>query len=233
MRCDFSKEKLLEYFYAEVSDDEKSQIESHVAECPACQTELAQLGQTAGVLRRWPDEEPNLNIHFVQQKSSPWNWASSIRQKSWPKFAFGFAAGLATVLVILSLVNFDASYSDGNINVKFNLFRNMPPPPPTDPLDRAVTRREFNAWQQTSYELMQSMIDNAGSQQRYEQRLLLSQFARDLDLKRQQDLQRVGQGLEVLQLVNDDKFRRTSAALQKLMYAAYFQNSDTNRIENK
>ncbi len=232
MKCDFSKEKLLEYFYAEVSGEEKSKIETHLANCSVCQAELAQLKQTTNALRHWPDEEPNLNLHFVQQKSSLGNWAFSIRQKSWPKFALGFAAGLASVLVVLSLINFDASYSDGSVNVKFSLFRSTPTPA-ADPLDRAVTRREFNAWQQTSYELMQSMIDNAGSQQRYEQRLLLSQFARDLDFKRQRDLQRVGQGLEVLQLVNDDKFRRTSAALHKLMYAAYFQNSDTNRIENK
>ncbi|HEX9652907.1 MAG TPA: hypothetical protein VGA99_04295 [bacterium] len=235
MKCDFSKEKLLDYFYAEVTSDEKSEVETHVAGCSLCQTELAQLQQTSVVLGRWSDEDPGLNLKFVQQKSSWWTWLAPLQGRSWPKFALGFSMGLAAVLVILSLMNFEANYADGSLHVKFSLFDRTGPnsSPPLEALDQPITQREFDAWKQAAYELMQTMIDNAATQQRYEQRLLLTQVARDLDLKRQQDLQRVGQGLEVFQLVNENKFRRTNEVLQQLIYAAQVQTTDTNRIENK
>lgn len=231
MKCDFSKEKLLDFFYAELDAVQKQEVEAHLAGCSSCQAELALFRQTSRVLRRWPDEDPNLNLRFVQQKTSVWN---SLWEKLWPKFALGFAAGCASVLVVLSLLNVEANYSEGGFKVMFRLFeRSQSTSATVDPLDQPITRREFNAWQQTSYDLMQTMIDNAAAQQRYEQRLLLSQFAKDLDLKRRQDLQRLDQGLEVFQLVNENKFRRTNEVLQQLLYAAYSQTSDTNLIENK
>jgi hypothetical protein len=234
MRCDFSREKLLGHFYNEASGDESAEVAAHVASCASCRTELSQLRQTANALRRWPDEEPKLNLHFVQQKSALQNWTSSLRAKAWPKFAVAFAAGAASVLVLLSLLNMEAEYSDGSLHVKFSLFERAPVKPAlADPLEQPVTQREFNAWRQSSYELLQSIIEGAATQQRYEQRALLAEFARDLETKRRQDLQRVDQGLEVFQLVNENKFRRTNEVLQHLIYSAYSQTSDTNRIENK
>jgi hypothetical protein len=235
MKCDFSRAKLLGYFYEDVAAGEKTEIAAHLAGCACCRDELEQLRQTVRALRQWPDEEPNLRLQFVGQKTALGEWLARLRQKSWPKFAMAFAGGLACALVILALMNFEVNYSEGRFSAKFNLFQTSRSSAAAeiDPLEQPVTQREFNDWKQASYELTQRMIADAASQQRYEQRALLSQFARDLDARRREDLQRIGEGLEVFQLVNENKFRRTNEALQQLLYAAYSQNTDTNRIENK
>ncbi len=235
MNCDLSKDKLMDYLYEEVTGAEKAEIETHLAHCSVCASELAQLRQTARVLNAWPDEEPNLNLRFVQEKI---RFLESLKTKlvrGWRgrKLVAGFAAGLASALIILALLNFEASYSDGALRVKLSLFSSPQKETPLEPGALPVTQEEFQVWKQTSYELMQQMIQTAAARQRYEQNLVLSELARDLDVRRQQDLQRVGKGLEALQLVNNNQFRRTNEVLQQLIYAAQYQYSDSNYIESK
>jgi hypothetical protein len=235
MKCDLAKDKLMDYLYDEVSGAERAEIETHLANCSACASELAQLRQTARVLRAWPDEAPNLNLRFVQEKIRVLDSLKTKLAHGWRgrKLMAGFAAGLALALIILSLLNFEASYSEGTLQVKLSPFSSPQKETPPEPGALPVTQEEFQAWKQTSYELMQQMIQTAAARQRYEQNLVLSELARDLDLRRRQDLQRVGKGLEALQLVNDNQFRRTNEVLQQLLYVAQYQNSDSNYIENK
>ncbi|MFQ5824700.1 MAG: anti-sigma factor family protein [bacterium] len=237
MKCEISKEKLIGYFYQDLDSVEIADLEAHLTKCTACQKELAQLAQTTKILSTWPDEEPNLNMVFVQEKTSYWdslipNWLRGI---GWRRFTVGLTISFASILIILALSNFEAKYTQGNFDVKLSL---LPRPSAefstsSDPLAAPVKQQEFTEWKQQSMQLIQEMIHTAEARQRRELELVLAQFARDMDLQRRQDLRLVGKGLEGFQLSNENRFRRTNEILQQLIRVAQYQSSQPNPIQNK
>jgi hypothetical protein len=233
MKCKFSKELLIGYFYQEIEPNEKEIVEAHLVTCPACNKELEGLTGTTKVLRVWPDEEPQTNLVFEPGKSSFWGsrlqrWPSSPR---WRRLAVGVAAGAAVALVLLALFNFEASYSQGNFYVKIRLVpRTSNESISTqDPLLAPVTRRELAEWQQQSLRLVQEMLQASEERQRRELSTAFSQFARDLELQRRQDLTLVQKGFEVFQMSNDDRFRRTDEVLHQLLTVSQVSSPNFNR----
>ncbi|MFQ5754194.1 MAG: anti-sigma factor family protein [bacterium] len=237
MKCELNKEKLIGYFYQDLEPEEKRVTEEHLSHCETCKKELAELAKTTQLLRTWADEETNLNLKFVPENISLWRhlktaWLSAT---GWRRLTIGFGMGIAALLFMLSLFNFEAGYSEGNFSVKLSLW----PRPKTemnvanDPLASAVTKAEFNAWQEQSLQLIQQMIATTEEHQRRELALKLAQFARDLDMQRRQDLRLVDQGLQVFQLSNENRFRRTDETLQKLIRVAAYERSQSQPLQNK
>ncbi|MFQ5603086.1 MAG: anti-sigma factor family protein [bacterium] len=236
MKCDLKKTQLLGYFYQDMEADEKQLVEKHLSGCAACQKELKKLSQTSQILQHWPDEESNIKYNFVQEKSSQFESLKSFwaRKTTWRGFAIGFAAGIAAVLVVFSLLNFEVNYLDGQFSAKFNLFSKPKQAAniSRDPLSQPVTQRQFDLWQQQSLALIQELIQDTEERQRQEVNARLVQFARDLDYQRRRDLQLVGEGLEVFQLTNENRFRHTHETLQELIKVARFERVQT-RPEQK
>lgn len=237
MKCDLSKEQLIGYLYQDMEPGEQAAIEAHLAQCPACQRELEELSSTTETLRAWPDEEPNMNLVFVQEKMSRWKarMPSWLRRWSGRRLTVSVAVGIATVLVVLALVNLEATYGHGNFSVKLSL---LPRPSvdsesPQDPLAAPVTRGELAAWQQESLPLILEMIQIAEERQRRERNLALAQFARDMDLQRRQDLRLVGEGLEVVELSTQNRFRRTDEVLHQLLTVAQFQMEQPRSLQRE
>lgn len=238
MKCDLSKQKLMAYFYEELAESDRTECERHVSKCHACQNEIELLGQTTNILRAWPDEEPNLNLEFVKEKSTAGGWLKLdwLRGPGWRRIGIGVAVGFASLLLLLSLFNLEASYEQGHFSLKLGLFsrgESKPKPSQPDPLAVPVTVREFNAWKQTSYQLIQDMIRESEARQRQENNLLLTKFAKDIDWQRRQDLHLVGRGLEAFQLLNEDKIRRTNQIVNQLLQASYQQRLKPDRLDNR
>jgi len=237
MKCDLSKEKLVGFFYEDLPDEAIKDVKLHLKKCAACKKELAEFSKTADILKTWPDEEPGLNLKFIREKASFRNWLKSGWSVGfgWRKVAVGFAGGFALVMLILSVLNFEASYSDGELNVKLTLLpRSEKQAEITgDPLAVPITKREFDSWKEDSYLVIQDMIERTQTHSRNEYRTALREFARDVDYQRRQDLSWVGKGFEVVHSTNDDKLRRTNQVLQQLIQRANFQSVRPNTEQNK
>lgn len=227
MKCDLSKEKLVGYFYQDLPEDDKKDVAIHLKKCAACKKELQEFSKTAELLKTWPDEEPNLNLKFIHEKASFWSWLKPDWSVGlgWQKIAVGFVAGLALALIILSALNFEASYSNGDFSVKLSLLprSDKQAEPPEDPLAVPVTRREFNSWKQDSYQLIQKMIRDTETRNRQDYQLALREFARDVDYQRRQDLWWVGRGFQMVHSVNENKIRQTNEVLEHLIQTAKYQ----------
>lgn len=236
MKCDIKKEKLIGYFYQDdLSSEDKKLVETHLPSCAICRKTLDDFRETAGLLRAWTDEEPHLDLSFVKENVGLWKsfqkaWSGG---NGWRRLVIGFATGLAAVVVVLSLFNFEASYADGSFGLKLSLL----PRPQTaatvadDPLEMPVTKREFNVWQERSARFIQQMIETTEQRQHRSIDLRLAQYAKELEARRLYDLQVVGEGLEVFQLSNENRFRRTDHTLQELIRLAQYRSSQP--LENK
>ena len=235
MKCDISKEKLIAYFYDDLDSHEKKSIDEHLASCSQCQSELEQFGQTTKILQTWSDEDANLHLNFVKEKSGWLSFQTPAWIKNWRRPILGFAGAVAATLFILSLFNFEASYQKDNFDVKMSLWPRSAPTNLSNPgiESELVSRSEFDDWKKNSFQLMQEMLEETEARQRAEHNLLLSEFAKEIDNQRKQDLRLVGQGFEVFRLSNEDEFRRTNQVIHKLIQSTQNLNFKPRNIENK
>jgi len=230
MKCEFSHERLIGFFYDEITADEKAEVEKHLTNCVSCQTEIKRLTQTADLLQAWPDEEPQLNLRFVEP-ARPKRWLGKVLPRPvW----IGFAAGTVTVLLLLALLNFEASYFDGTLSVKLSLWPQQSQSVTTTPEDSAkfVTQTQFDAWKEAHMTTVQDMLAEMEGRQRRESRLLLTELLQDIERQRQQDLRVVGRGLDAVQLSSENRFRRTSAVLNQLLMQASYTGGDRDSSQN-
>ncbi|MFQ5676462.1 MAG: anti-sigma factor family protein [bacterium] len=237
MKCDFQKETLIAFFYNDLEKEEMTKVRAHLKKCSACKKDLEQFAETRLFLKAWPDEEPNLNLQFIPEKTSFWSWLTPtwLPERRGRKLAVGFAAALALALIALSALNFEASYSDAGFNVKLSLLprQDTQIEPPQDPLSMPVSRREFDTWKAESYQLIQQLIEETETRNRRDYRMALSELAREMDSQRRQDLQWVGKGFEIVHSESQYKIERTQEMLNQLIKVANYQISRPDSGQNK
>ncbi|HLH19732.1 MAG TPA: hypothetical protein VKX45_21090 [Bryobacteraceae bacterium] len=98
---------LKDYFYRELADPQRLQVETHIRVCAACREELDRLGQTEHALFALRDEEIPQRIGFVSDpvfEPSPWRRALASFWNSGPRLGFASAAMLSAALVVFALV---------------------------------------------------------------------------------------------------------------------------------
>lgn len=209
MNCDISKEQLVEYLYNDdLSSEDHQYLKDHIASCASCSQTLAELQTTSNMLKTWPDESPNLNMVFVEDRQTfvpqiikrhPWRWAS------------GIAATLAAML-ILSFLNFEFAYQNGTFHASVGLQSTQTeteaqttPPTKIEEVVYEVTAQDLNTpatqadlliYQQATLALTERLIRESEMRQRDDINSTFIHLVRDLEQQRQQDLQDVSQGIQ-------------------------------------
>ncbi|MDD5210410.1 MAG: zf-HC2 domain-containing protein [Elusimicrobiales bacterium] len=93
------RENLSSFLDGELPREEKLSLESHLAACPGCRRELAELKRVSAVFRKHAMEPAPLSLKeavFAEKPSAPFF-------SSWLKPAAAFAAAAAGLLIILAL----------------------------------------------------------------------------------------------------------------------------------
>ena len=230
MTCKLSKERLISFLYEELTPDEQKDVEGHLSGCASCRKELAGLRSSRNLLSISKDEEPDLTLSFVQEKVSFF----SFLKKKWAslripqRVAWGVSLGTFAGLLLLSLLNFEISYRNGNFYMQFGFLHQASELPRTDTA-QPVTRQEFDAWKAKSLQLVSDMMEANREQQKQDLNDAVLRLAGSIEAQRQQDLQLVGRGLEVLQNSSETQFRRRDEVLQQLIRVASYRGKETNR----
>ncbi len=230
MTCKLSKEILISFLYEELTPGEQKDFEKHISGCAACQKELAGLRSSRNILSISKDEESDLALSFVQEKVKLFpllkkKWASlRIPQR----VVWGVSVGAFAGLLLLSLLNFEVSYKNGNFYMQFGFMHQTTGLTRTDAA-QPVTRQEFDAWKVNSLQLVSDMVEASREQQKQDLNDAVLRLASSIEAQRQQDLQFVGRGLEVLQNSSETQFRQRDEVLQQLIRVASYQSKQTNR----
>lgn len=88
-----------DYFFGELSPQDRRTVELHLPSCPKCQEDLDALNLTQNALLMVRDEEPPSRIAFVSDKVFEPRWYQSL-WNSGPKLAFGSSAILAAAILV-------------------------------------------------------------------------------------------------------------------------------------
>ena len=95
MKSKISQEKLIDYFYGELPDDERKEIEKMLESNPESRKALEELEMTSKVMQKWDVPEPKMNLVFVREKASLFDrlkettearGANRIRAPGWRSF---------------------------------------------------------------------------------------------------------------------------------------------------
>ena len=96
MSCLFD---IKDYFFGELSPQDRRTVDLHLPSCPKCQEELDALNLTQNALLMVRDEEPPSRIAFVSDKVFEPRWYQSL-WSSGPKMAFASSAILAAAILV-------------------------------------------------------------------------------------------------------------------------------------
>lgn len=96
MSC--SRDRIKDYFFGELNDEERKAAGAHMSECPACREELERMRLTHAALRSVPDEEPPRRTAFVSDKVFEPKWWQRL-WASGARLGFASAALLAFAIV--------------------------------------------------------------------------------------------------------------------------------------
>lgn len=116
--------KLQDYLEQSLSDAERRELESHLAECAECQQELNTLKDLVQCLETLPELEPPSDlsisimaqVHTLPVKESYWD-----KVKGWlPKLGYAYATGLGLVYILGYLSYRYISQSDFSLIKIFN-----------------------------------------------------------------------------------------------------------------
>jgi anti-sigma factor RsiW len=171
---------LRDYFFGELPEDERRQVDLHAKSCAACREELNQLRSTQTVLLSVADEEIPQRIGFISDRvyepSRLMRWWRAFWGSA-PRLGFASAAMLSAAILVSAL--------------------HRPPAPPAAPaLDVARLQAGFSA---QLHDAVAKAV--AESDARHEQRTaeLLAAAARRFDAERKADMAAVSQNFAILE----------------------------------
>jgi len=103
MNDQLARSLFMDYLYDEISDAEKSKLESYLANNPELEQELTKLKQTRSLLQQMPEAEPNQQLLMVEPRERTfaqwWEEAKNLLPHSFfGKTAIATAAGLILFL---------------------------------------------------------------------------------------------------------------------------------------
>lgn len=207
MECKKSRLIMMDYIFDELSASGRQLLENHLQACSSCRTELQELKQTAAVMKKWPDL---LSEHVSLQRPFGSTGATPAGRKLTKKIFYSVLAAAASILIVLSLLNFKLSYTGDAMQVSLSLWNKEP-----------ATRQRGAAFlneEQLAY--IVDLIEVSRQQQKKETLAMLSEFYKASEMKRQADLKLISQGIKYLETSTQERLDDTNEVLGDLIRLA-------------
>ena len=202
--------------YGELTAEERERVEAEIARNPEWAEVLEELRRTSGILRVWEDEEPAVR-HLVSAPA-PGSLARRARPLRRPAL-LSAAAGIAAALLLIAL-NAEVGIEAGRFHV--SLGKEPAPLVPQDatlgePLDLGssggpfVTEDDFLRSQAELIRFVAALLSESEDRQTDRFLTALSQYASDVEERRDGDLVFMDRRLGVVEQGARDLLERVSA----------------------
>jgi predicted anti-sigma-YlaC factor YlaD len=201
MQCKDIQSFMIEDLYNEISSENKKILKEHLIGCKNCSSEYQELKGTVNTLKLWKDEKSEsieLPIDVIKPKTTK-------------KLFYRIAAVAASILLILSVINFRFTFNNNGLDLSFNLFGL------SAETDRVAANILENGSQIEQLQLMTEMINAANDRQKQEMVILLTDFYQAIEMRRQADLKVISQGMETLRSTSNQRIEETEQNMQSLI----------------
>jgi hypothetical protein len=220
------EEMLVSYLYGEADAGARVAFESHLAGCAACRAELAALGGVRAGLAKWSPPEPGRVLSFGAAAARP-RAGGLARLREMPVWAQA-AAAVILIAVSARVANVEVRYDSSGVAVRTGLWGSAAAPQPAaqSVAGNASWRADLTALEQqlrtefqgadtaTAARLaaydgdardaeilrrVRVLIDETERRQRNELALRVAEIAREMQVQRAADLQKIQYSLGVIE----------------------------------
>ncbi len=222
MNDQLARSLFMDYLYDEISDEDKTKLETYLELNPDLRNELKQLEQTRSVLQQMPDPDPAQQLLVMEPRersfSQWWQQAKNLLPQSLlGKTAFATAAGLILFFFLGSLAQLHIGTAGSGVTISLGQNPATSETLSPEQADALVNQiREENA-------AMLSEYAEAINQQNEEQ---LQQVIAYFEEQRMNDLQLVNQTLNELQQNTNYRINRTNEYLGQVLQTVSYQNEN-------
>ena len=232
MNCDITREQIVAYLYDEgIQPEAHERLKVHIETCPSCTQTLEELGSTSRILNAWGDENPDMDLVFVQERQTLWqNLLPTRYPKTWT------AAGVAiAAILIFTFLNIEFSIRDGAFHTAIGLRSGDPPErvaiadtSEVSSLGAPITRGEFIIHQQNLIDYTNRLVHASQNQQRDEVNGAFIRLVGELETQRQQDLLRVDRGLQILYNTQEIRYGHILGQMDSVKKELFFYDNATD-----
>lgn len=199
MKCNEIKNKMMDYIFNGLSEDENKLMITHLKSCPECNTEVENFNSTVKVIKKWPEIEPKEKMVFVTPKTS---WIENVKKifqsESKSSNVWRWTGRLAVVAIILAVLIFRSEfrYNEGQFSLTIGANQEISSPTTSPEIVAA-----FKKLQDEIY-YTQQMLAESNKQNRELILTGVGQLAQKMDNQRIEDLGFVGQNIQRLEKTN-------------------------------
>lgn len=122
-----TKERLMDYLYDELSQEERREVEAYLEKHPEAKAELEELGGVRQTLRALPDRPVQRPILMVGDPEPNPTRVVSL----WQRWSVGIAAALLLLATVAFIGRMQVNVTDSGFTLAFNPAQEQVTPPPT------------------------------------------------------------------------------------------------------
>jgi len=218
MKCNEIKEKFMDLIYDEISPEDKRKVQYHIRRCKACKKEFMELKNTSAVLQKWEIPEPNMNLVFVQEKSSLLDRIKEslkILDLDFRKFGIAFGGAAIGLFLILSLFNFEVTKTSEGFSVKMGVLGKDKPA-----VDDKVLLQEMTKVQRETIALFTRILEEREETQDRDYQATFAELARTLENRRNVQFTQLESALIESHNTNSKKIDITNETLNRFISTA-------------
>lgn len=207
MNCDLAKTQFVDLMYEELDTTGAKDLHAHIAECASCKKEFDALVGTRQVLKAIPQEEPQERIIFTATPRRSFSgWLRDARavlpQTAWGRLSFAVATAALFALVVGSVGNFNMKYDDQGFSVSMGVL-----PQQSSEISPEVMAVILERARQENAQYTASMIAASEEKQKQSWSDNFTNFALEMDRKRDTELYMIGNQLERMNESTNNQFR--------------------------
>jgi len=199
MKCNEIKNKMMDFLFNELTEDENKLIKTHLKSCKGCNTELENFNSTVKVMEKWPEIEPEEKMVFVTPKTGLMeNVKKLFQSESKRSGVLRWTGRLAVAAIIFAvlILRSEVSYYEGQFSLTIGANHETTLPTTSPEMVNAI-----NKLQEEIY-YTQQMLAESNKQNRELVLTGVGQLARKMDNQRVEDLGFFGQNIQRLEKSN-------------------------------
>jgi len=202
-----ARNRMMDYLYNEMDEQERKDFEEFLGKNPELQKELNELKGTRTLLEEVPVDTPAHKLVYLPGS----------KQSSFTGGLKTLLAVAATLLIAVMLFAF-ANVQVGQTDAGFYLTMGQQPAV-EDAMNEEAVMNLMNQIREENAMLMAAMLDQSREQQNEQLEQVLIQLTNYYDLRREQDLYLIAEGLAQLEEETTYRLFQTNEALSEVIYA--------------
>ena len=224
MNCNKMEELFAELIYDEISEENELFAREHLLSCESCTLKYKKLKETSIALGRWKEEQPNMNLVFIEEKVPFFDrllGKLDLLGINPRQFVFGAITTIVMIAIIMGIMRTDAVYRNGEWYISFGDNSQK-----DEQLEESVLLAEFKKLQRENLLLMNNLLLASENRLRNENRAAINTLAINFAGQRSQDLSLIGESINEMSSRNEGRYINTSRLLGELYRLSSYRSGD-------